>query len=49
MTITTSKTNLEFQTNGTLQVGLTRTDTNAAGTVTDTAWAPGRNGSSVVV
>jgi hypothetical protein len=48
-TITTTKTNLEFQTNGTLQVGLTRTDTNAAGTVTDTAWAPGQNGSSVVV
>lgn len=41
--------NLEFQTNGTLQIGLTRTDTNAAGTVTDTAYAPGRSGSSIVV
>jgi len=48
-TFTTTKTNLEFQTNGTLQVGLTRTDTNAAGTVTDTAYAPGRSGSSIVV
>ena len=48
-TLTTTKTNLEYQSNGKLQIGLTRTDTNAAGTVTDTARALGLNGSSVVV